>query len=160
MIDRLLPTLTVVTALGSGLMAGLFFAFSVAIMAALDRLPAAHGIAAMQSVNTTILNPVFGLVFGGTAVTSAVLAIVAPFRWGESGSSWMLAGGVLYLVGSLLVTVAFNVPRNNALAALDPNAAASASAWADYVSAWTAWNHVRAVLTLAALLCLILSLRD
>lgn len=160
MIDKLLPVLVIVTALGSGLMAGLFLAFSIAVMTALNRLPAAHGIAAMQSINTSILNPIIGLVFGGTAVAALALAIIAPFHWGDDGSAWMLAGSLLYLAGGLLVTILFNVPRNDALAALDPNAPASASEWASYVSTWTALNHVRTVLILAATLCLILSLRD
>lgn len=159
MIDKMLHTLVVAATLGSGLMAGLFFAFSVAIMTALTRLPAAHGIAAMQSINTSILNPFFGLVFGGTAIASVVLAVVSPFRWPVTGSPWILAGSLLYLTGGLLVTIVFNVPRNDALAGLDPNAPASAVEWAGYVSSWTAWNHVRTFLCLAATLCLGLSLR-
>ena len=55
-------------ALGSGLMAGLFFIFSVFIMAALGRLPPASGIAAMQSINVIILNGMFLSVFMGTAL--------------------------------------------------------------------------------------------
>lgn len=120
MIEKLLPVLVIVTALGSGLMAGLFLAFSIAVMTGLDRLPAAHGIAAMQFINTSILNPVFGFVFGGTAVASLALAIIAPFRWGDDGSAWMLTGSLLSLAGGLLITIVFNVPRNDALAASIP----------------------------------------
>ena len=50
-VDGFLFTLTFVTALGCGLIAGLFFAFSVAVMKALACLPSAGGIAAMQSIN-------------------------------------------------------------------------------------------------------------
>jgi uncharacterized membrane protein len=46
--------LTVVAALGCGLNAGVFFAFSSFVMAALRRLPPAQGIAAMQSINVEI----------------------------------------------------------------------------------------------------------
>ncbi len=63
---------------------------------------------------------------------------------------YLLVGGALYLVGSLLVTVAFNVPKNEALAARAPTDSNAASLWADYLSAWTAWNHVRTVGSLAA----------
>src|SRR5215510_625162 len=63
-VDGLLFTLTFVTALGCGLIAGLFFAFSVAVMQALARLPAAGGIAAMQSINSAILNPLSRGFFG------------------------------------------------------------------------------------------------
>ncbi len=67
-IDRLLFALTLLAALGCGLMAGLFFAFSVCVMKALERLPSAAGITAMQSINVAIINPVFLAVFFGTAV--------------------------------------------------------------------------------------------
>ena len=62
-VDGFLFTLTFVTALGCGLIAGLFFVFSVAVMQALARLPAAGGIAAMQSINSAMLNPLFLPVF-------------------------------------------------------------------------------------------------
>ncbi|WP_010496926.1 hypothetical protein [Paenibacillus elgii] len=56
---NLLFGLTYASALGSGLIAGLFFAFSTFVMSALARLPAEQGIAAMQSINVTVLNPLF-----------------------------------------------------------------------------------------------------
>ena len=71
-VDGLLFTITLVAALGCGLMAGLFFAFSVSVMKALGRLPSAEGIAAMQSINVAIINPVFLAAFFGTA-TACVL---------------------------------------------------------------------------------------
>jgi uncharacterized membrane protein len=55
-IDRLLFAFTLVAALGCGLMAGLFFAFSLSVMKALARLPSAEGIVAMQSINVAIIN--------------------------------------------------------------------------------------------------------
>ena len=63
---------TVLAALGSGLVAGLFFGFSTAVMKALARLPPAQGMKAMQDINVVILNPVFLAVFMGTALISAV----------------------------------------------------------------------------------------
>jgi len=65
--------LPLVSALGSGLMAGVFFAFSAFIMNALARLPAAQGIAAMQSINIVVLNFWFGSVFFGTALICALV---------------------------------------------------------------------------------------
>ncbi|HEX4572527.1 MAG TPA: hypothetical protein VH184_18985, partial [Dongiaceae bacterium] len=75
MIDRLLFALAFLSALGSGLMAGLFFAFSAFVMAALGRIVPAAGIAAMQSINVTILNPLFFSVFFGTVATSLLLGV-------------------------------------------------------------------------------------
>ena len=74
-------------ALGNGLMAGMFFAFSVFIMTALGRLPPDHGIAAMQSINIVILNPMFLSVFMGTAAICIVLTIPSFMRWSEPGWS-------------------------------------------------------------------------
>ena len=61
-----------------------------------------------------------------------------------------IAGSVLYLVGAVGVTAAYNVPLNNALAGLDPAAPGTDAAWRDYLSRWTAGNHVRALACLAA----------
>ena len=63
MLDRVIPTVTVVAAVGSGLVGGLLFTFSAFLMTVLSRLPPAQGIAAMQSINVAILNPLFGLLF-------------------------------------------------------------------------------------------------
>lgn len=148
--DQLLFALTLFAALGSGLVAGVFFAFSAFVMKALARLPAGEGIAAMQSINVVVLNPWFMTAFFGTAAACILALISSLLRWHEPGSAYLLAGSVLYLVGSLLVTIAFNVPRNEALAAVaatDPN---GAKLWAGYIASWTAWNHVRTAASLAA----------
>jgi uncharacterized membrane protein len=107
--ESLIFLLTFLAALGSGVMAGLFFAFSAFIMTAFSRMPWAGGIAAMQSINVAILNPVFFTVFFGTPAACAVLAIAALVRWSEPGSLYLLAGSLLHLVGSLVVTIVFNV---------------------------------------------------
>jgi uncharacterized membrane protein len=150
MIDSLLFTLTLVTALGCGLIGGLFFAFSISVMKALARLPSAEGIAAMQAINSAIINPLFLSTFLGTAAGCALVIIASLLRRPYPGSVYLLVGGALYLVGSLLVTVVFNVPKNEALASVAPADPDSASLWAGYLSSWTAWNHVRTVATLVA----------
>ncbi len=159
MSDGLIRVLTLISALGSGLMAGFFFSFSVSVMKALGRLPTAQGIAAMQSINVVVINPVFLIAFFGTAVACVAVAISALSTWHRPGAAYLLAGGLLYLVGSFLVTIAFNVPRNNALAAVDPASAAGAALWASYLTAWTAWNHVRTAAALAAAAVLSIALR-
>ena len=156
--DTLFFVLTLIAALGCGLMAGLFFAFSVCVMRALARLPSAQGIVAMQSINLAIINPVFALVFFGTALACALVVIISLFCWHDSGAMYLLVGGALYLIGCLLVTFIFNVPRNNALAAVEPTSPDGATIWADYLSNWTAWNHVRTVSSLLALVFLTVAL--
>jgi len=157
-IDGLFFTFTLLAALGCGVMAGLFFAFSVSVMKALARLPSAEGIAAMQSINVAIINPVFLAVFLGTAVACLLVMIAALLRWHNPGAVYLLIGGALYLVGTFLVTLVFNVPKNNALASVAPANPESASLWTDYLSKWTAWNHVRAAAALAAAASLTIAL--
>jgi uncharacterized membrane protein len=156
--DELISGLTLAAALGAGLVAGMFFAFSAFIMVALKRLPSEGGISAMQSINVTVLNPVFFFVFFGTAVAALVLAIAAFAGWSPPRSLYLLAGALFYLAGTILVTMAFNVPLNNKLAAAGANSTEGASVWKTYLSAWTAWNHVRTIAALAACASFILAL--
>ncbi len=159
MTDALLFALTLAAALGCGLIAGVFFAFSAFVMGALARLPAAHGIAAMQSINVVVINPAFLGVFFGTAVLCIVLIVAALITWGETGAICLLVGALLYLVGTIVVTMACNVPRNNALAAVAPDSDAGAGLWPRYVREWTAWNHVRAAAALLAAASFTMALR-
>src|SRR5215471_2918495 len=148
--DKLISILTFGSALGSGLIAGVFFAFSAFVMKALARLLPAQGIAAMQSINIVVINPAFFAVFFGTAAGCILLAISALFSWDKPGADYLFIGSLLYLVGTILVTILFNVPRNNALAAVDPAGSDGAQLWIDDVADWTAWNHVRTIAALAA----------
>ncbi len=156
--ENIVFSMALASALGSGLMAGVFFAFSTFVMRALARQPAAHGIAAMQSINVTVLNPWFLGVFFGTAVTSGMLALGLLVLWPAPGTWLLLAGSALYLLGTFLVTMVCNVPWNNRLAAADAASAAGQALWARYVSRWTAWNHVRTVAALAALAAFVLAI--
>ena len=79
--DQLLFTLTLVAALGCGLVAGVFFAFSVFVMKALSRLPSGEGIAAMQSINVVVFNPWFMGAFFGTAATCVVVVVTSLLKW-------------------------------------------------------------------------------
>jgi uncharacterized membrane protein len=155
----ILTVATFLAALGSGLMAGLVFVFSAFMMTALARLGAPQGIAAMQSVNVTILNPVFLTIFLGTAVLSLLAGAFAIVGWSAEGSGWLLAGSLLYLVGIIAVTMVFNVPLNDALAAVDPASGEGAAMWARYLDVWVKWNHVRSVAGLGALACFVQALR-
>ena len=154
----LLYALTVLAALGAGIVAGIFFAFSAFVMGALGRLPAVNGIAAMQSINVVVLNPVFFTAFFGTAAAALILAIAALVRWSEPGAPYLLAGALLYLIGTIFVTMAFNVPLNNKLATVKPASAEGAGVWKHYLSYWTTWNTLRTAASLAAAAAFILAL--
>jgi uncharacterized membrane protein len=133
---------TVAAAVGCGLVAGVFLAFSAFVMAALAGLPPAQGIAAMQAVNRTAVRAAFTIALLGTGLLClGLVGWAALAAWPEA--PWVVAGGALYLLGPIGVTVVGNVPRNDALAGLDPHAAGAAAHWQGYVRAWSALNHVR-----------------
>jgi len=148
--SSLLVTLTVLGALGSTLVAGVFYAFSGFVMPALARMPAAQGMAAMQSINITAVRAPLMLAMFGTALVSVVLIVFAVRGWGQSFAIPLLLGSVLYLLGSIVTTMVFHVPMNDALAVLDPTAASSAAPWADYLSRWSAGNQIRWIVPLVA----------
>ena len=138
-----LPILSVIAAVGSGLMAGLFFIFSNTIMRALSDLPPAAGMQAMQRINVVIINPLFLFVFLGTGAVCVVVAALAALAPGAQGQAWLLAASICYLAGIVGVTMAFNVPLNNGLDRM--TAQAADVAWPAFVTAWLRWNHVRTV---------------
>ncbi len=155
-IDNLRFPLTLFTALGCGLVAGVFFAFSTFVMNALARLQPKEGIIAMQSINITAINPLFMLALFGTAAACIFLAISSVLKWHQPGAAYLLVGSLLYLIGTVLVTIAFNVPLNDALAIAKPDSTEGANLWARYLTNWTFWNHVRTIAALAAALILAL----
>ena len=150
---------TLVTALGCGLVAGVFFAFSTFVMAALRRLKPEEGIAAMQSINILAVTPVFMTALFGTAAACLGLIAWAVTSWGEGPSALVLAGGALYFLSTIGVTIAFNVPLNNRLAKLDPQSAEAPVRWDRFLTRWTAWNHVRTIAALAAAATLTIALQ-
>lgn len=133
-----------VSAIGAGLIGGVFFAFSAFVMQALAQLPPGQGVAAMQRINVVVLNPLFLGVFLGTALLAIAGFILAFLPWSAPRSLLMVAAAALYVVGCFGVTVAFNVPRNERLARLADTPDALAY-WPAYVREWTRWNHVRTV---------------
>ena len=157
MANELISTVAVSTTLGAALVAGIFFAFSTFVMTALSRLLPEQGIAAMQSINVAVLNPWFFAVFLGTALGSIALALLGIFYWGAPGSTYLVSGSLLYLIGCILVTIVFNVPLNHALAAVEPGSKEGAEMWTRYLSTWTTWNHLRTVASLAAAASLVMA---
>jgi uncharacterized membrane protein len=156
--NSLISILALITALGCGTIAGVFFAFSTFVMKALARLPANEGIAAMQSINVAAVNSWFLGAFLGTSAACLLVIFAALSRWSDPSAVFLLLGAVAYLAGCFLVTMVFNVPMNGALASLSPTSPERAAQWASYLADWTIWNHVRTVASLAAAALLIVGL--
>lgn len=142
---------------GVGLMGGLFFAFGTTVMSSLERMPPGQGATAMNLINVRIQNPLFLLIFVGTALICLALAVLAFVR-NSPGRWWLLAGAALYLVGVMVLSFAVNIPLNDKLAALDPNSAAGAAEWLNYLAKWNPANNVRAVACLLGVIAFGLAL--
>ncbi|WP_051820226.1 DUF1772 domain-containing protein [Streptomyces sp. NRRL S-920] len=145
--------------LSTGLMAGLFAAFSYAVMPGLARSSDHTLVEAMQSINKAIINPAFMLPFMGSL---PLLGLAVFLSWREEGRPalpWLIAALALYLA-AFVVTSAINVPLNDQLAnAGDPDHIRHlAETRADFENKWATWNTVRAVLHIAAFAALLWAL--
>jgi len=132
-------------ALSSGLMAGIYFAFSVFIMQAFGRIDTAQAITAMNAINKTILRSLFMPLFFGSSIISLLLIIMGYYHWDETNSELILLAGALYFSGMFICTALFNVPLNNSLASQDPNSENAYPVWTHYLKTWTNWNHLRTI---------------
>jgi len=150
MLNNALFALTFAAALASALVSGIFYAFSTAVMRALGNIAPTHGIAAMQSINVAVFNVWFMGAMFGTAALCLVLAIGSFLAWQQPGAGYILAGSLIYLVGTILVTIVFNVPLNDALAATSSTSSDGSQLWTRYLTDWTWWNHVRTAAALVA----------
>lgn len=137
--------LSYAAALGAAAIGGLFYAFSTFTMRGLDRTEPGEAIMAMRGINAEAqANAAFLVLFFGSALIAVAAAVL---QWNRPGGAYLMAGAALTVV-TLIVTIAFNVPLNNRLAALEPtglSAADAAREWAAYYRPWTAWNHVRTI---------------
>jgi uncharacterized membrane protein len=142
--------------LAYALVAGVFLAFSDFIMRSLALTGGAGGVEAMQVINREVFRWVFMALFLGMA---GVSVLIAGYSWvALSGPAATLIGvaALVYLVGCFGVTVAFNVPMNEALAGMDLRSEVTQDYWVQsYVPRWIFWNSVRTgAATLSAALLL------
>lgn len=152
------PFITVLlwaAALSTGLISGVYFAFSTFIMQSFRSIDATHAITSMQAINDVILRSLFMPLFFGSSIISVLLMLAAFFQWGEAGAGLMLIAGAVYFIGMFVCTAVFNVPLNNLLAKQDlantaPNITEAQDVWARYLKDWTRWNHLRTVCSLVS----------
>ena len=150
---QVIDYLVIAAVLGSGVVTGIFFTFSNFVMQALARLPKAQGVAAMQAINITVINPWAMIAMFGTGVVFIAAAILGMMD-AEGTVFWLyLAGALLYAVGCVGVTIVGNVPLNERLAKPDPETDEAAELWDHYLVRWTLFNTTRT--TASALACLV-----
>ncbi len=149
-------TLAVAT-LTTGLIAGVFYAWSVSVILGLAAQPDASYVATMNAITRKIENPLFFASFLG-AVLFLILALALHFRRPRSGRFWLIAlACVLYIGGGFLVTMIVSAPMAYQLAAVDPDAPARVLAQARdaYEGPWNFWNWMRTVFSTLAFVALI-----
>jgi uncharacterized membrane protein len=142
-------TLFVATML-TGLIAGLFYAWSVSVMPGLARTDDRTYVGALQGMNRAILNGWFFLTFMGAVIVTAVAALLHLSGQSRGVLLWIVIGLVLY-IAVLVITFRVNVPLNNELDRANLNQLANpAELRARFESIWVRWNVIRALLNTAA----------
>lgn len=137
----------------TGLMSGLLYGWSVSVIPGTRRVAAGNYIDTMQHINRAIINPAFAIPFLGVPLVLGGAAWL-QFRAGDPRKGWLLAGAAgTYVVGVLGVTVARNVPLNDALDAFDLGGASSEAIEnrrSSYESPWNRWHYVRTFASVGA----------
>ncbi|MFC4588513.1 anthrone oxygenase family protein [Sphaerisporangium corydalis] len=144
-------SLTLVAAtIATGLVAGLFYAFSIAVMPGLGRADDHSFVGTMRGINVAILNGWFMLAFLGAPVLIAVSGVLHLRGAGRPAVPWIVAALVCYLV-MLAVTFVVNVPMNDALEAAAKAGTDLAAVRGNFEERWVRWNLARTVFSTAAL---------
>lgn len=142
-------------------LAGLFYAFSVAVMRGLDAARPASAVDAMTAINAKILNPFFAPVFFGPLALGVAIVLAFLSEIGSAAGLLAIVGVSAYAAGVLGVTFAVHLPLNARLASRAAAAMPDAAddLWRAYSVRWTRWNHVRAAAALLSLACLVIAIR-
>lgn len=131
----------------SGAIFGFFYAWVCSTMWGLDAADPRVAIEAMQAMNASVRNGVFAPAFFGTPFVLAITAYAAHRAGRRMSTLAFSLAALVYLFGGLVLTMAVNVPMNEALAMVQvPDTAEAATAiWADYSPRWQFWNVVRTI---------------
>jgi uncharacterized membrane protein len=151
----------VLAALLSGLIAGLFYGYSCSVNIGLGKLTDIEYLRAMQSINRSILNPVFFSSFMGTILLTGIAAWM-QFSYGRMYSFYFLLSGLaVYLVAVFGVTAFRNVPLNQTLAAFRFDNASETQIHEvreKFEGPWNRYHAVRTVASVVSFMLIILSL--
>jgi uncharacterized membrane protein len=154
--------LTSLAALASAAGGGMMYVFSTMVMRGLDRTGPVDAITAMRGINAEAnASPAFLLGYFSATILALVVGVIAIVRLNQPGSWWLLIGAILAILGAI-ITMVFNVPLNNHLDTVDPDALSAADAareWQAYFSTWTAWNHARTLTAFIGAAVMLVGLR-
>jgi uncharacterized membrane protein len=151
-----------ITALLSGLVAGLFYAYSCSVNPGLRQLPDADYIRAMQSINIAIQNPAFFLSFMGLLLVYPATLYLYHKQCGTCLAFYVLAtAAIIYYIGVFGITAMANVPLNEQLARINVSAANAdelSAARRLFEQPWNAWHSVRTIASVLSFALTILSI--
>jgi uncharacterized membrane protein len=155
--DGLRVAALILATVTTGMMAGVYAIYANAFMPGLAKTGDKTFVAAFQAVDRAILNPLFlGLGFLGSLVLTLLAGLLSL---GEGALVWIAIAFVLNLI-TAIITIAVNVPLNDALkAAGDPDAIDVAAARAAFnETRWRSFNTIRVALDTTAFVLLAWSL--
>lgn len=147
-----------VAAVGAGIVGGIFYGFSSLVMAALARVPVATGVEVTIAMIRTVVTPSFMIVFLGSGLLCLVAGAGSLYSWNRPGANLILAASLIYLAGSIGVTMLFNEPLNQQLTRVGPGLVDEF--WRRYLEQWTWWNHVRTAASIPSTVLFIFALRQ
>ena len=146
----------IITATATGLIAGLFYAYSCSVNRGLAKLSDEAYLTAMQSINREILNPLFFATFIGTLFLLP-LSTWLEYKAGISNTFFILLGATFcYVIGSFGVTMAGNVPLNEAIDKFNIHSASVLDLANQRKSFEIPWKRFHEIRTTAAIVSFIL----
>lgn len=129
----------------SGACFGFFLAWQSSTLRGLDIIDPATAIKAMQAMNASVRNPLFGAVYFGTPVVLTVAVVVMAILRATVAAAMLSLALVLHLAGVFGVTAAVSVPLNQELAAVDALGPDGAAIWQAYSTRWQSANRIRVI---------------
>lgn len=147
-----------ISVISCAIVAGVFFTFSDFVMRSLAVARPAAGVEVMQAISREVFRSVFMVLLLGMTALSPLLIGYASLFIAGSAATLIMIGGAVYLVGVFVVTLVFNVPMNQRLAAMEFSSTEAATYWAaTYMPRWTFWNYVRAIASAASAICYVVA---
>ncbi|RXM41193.1 DUF1772 domain-containing protein [Chryseobacterium sp. CH21] len=143
----------IITAVLTALIGGLFYAYSCSVVLGLGKLSDTEYLKAMQNINREILNPVFFMSFMGTVILLPVTTFL--FRGHQLAFIFLLLATLAYLIGVFGVTIAGNVPMNDALDKFDiSNSTTEAIKQMrdNFENRWNFLNNIRTVFSVISII--------
>ncbi len=154
-------TIVLITStLSTGLIAGLFYAWSISVTPGLAKIGDDSYLISFQSMNRAILNPIFFIFFMGLVILLPLLCYLY-YQSTVGTQFWCIVTATfLYLFGVMAVTIFGNVPMNNTLEVLQidsMNLEQMASFRLGFERKWNNLNTIRTICSSLSFLSLVIA---